>query len=534
MAASATAQVIDVPVPGDPVRIDSGAVAGNVMASGVKAYLGVPYAAPPVGPLRWREPQAVAPWRGVYNADRKAPECRQVLRPRNLNHYFGEEATSEDCLYVNVWAPADAADAKPLPVIVWIYGGGFTIGSSAMGNYDGELIARRGVVFVSLNYRVGVFGFLAHPELTAESPHHASGNYGLLDQVAALRWVQRNISRFGGDPGSVTIMGQSSGAASASYLQVSPLARGLFHRIVALSGSANGPTRPTPDLKSAEADGVAYQTALKAPSVAAMRDLPADRVLAPQADCQLGCAGSVKVGPDVDGYYLPQAPLEAFKARAQADVPMLLSFTRDESGNALKAAKTADAYKAAAESLYGSHAAAFLKLYPVSADAAVREVGGAAARDAGVARVMRDWGRAQLQYGKAPVYMAMFSYTHPYADGVAFADHDPKTAGAYHTADVPYWFQSFAAYNRFRVTRNWGAADRALSDAMGDALVSFARIGNPGTAAHPWPAYDAKRETFLEFGDSIRTAHFDARRFDFHARMPAQPMLPANPSTPRD
>ena len=223
-ASRATAQ--EQPIPGDPVVVDGGALAGTLLDSGVRAYFGVPFAAPPVRDLRWREPQPVAPWKGVYHADRKAPECIQVLRRHDINHYFGEEATSEDCLYLNLWASGTAKPGAKLPVIVYIYGGGFTLGSSGMAMYGGENLAKKGVVFVNFNYRVGALGFLAHPELTAESPHRASGDYGFLDQIAALQWIKRNIAKFGGDPDNVTISGQSAGAASVSALEASPLAKG--------------------------------------------------------------------------------------------------------------------------------------------------------------------------------------------------------------------------------------------------------------------------------------------------------------------
>ena len=230
------AQIVERAIPGDPVSIESGKLAGKLLDSGVRAYLGVPYAAAPTGALRWREPQPVKSWAGVYNADRFAPECIQILRPHNINHYFGEEATSEDCLYLNLWIPPDATRDSRLPVVLWIYGGGLSIGSAGMANYGGEKLAARGVVYVSVGYRVGAFGFMSHPQLTAESPFHASGNYGYLDQVAALQWIQRNIERFGGDRNRVTVMGQSAGAGSAFSLQASPLAKGLFHRIVGMSG----------------------------------------------------------------------------------------------------------------------------------------------------------------------------------------------------------------------------------------------------------------------------------------------------------
>src|ERR1039458_7693352 len=236
----ASGQIVETPVPGDPVSIESGLVAGKILPPGVKAYLGIPFAAPPLRELRWREPQPLKHWKGVNHADRKMPECIQVLRPHNINHYFGEEASSEDCLYLNVWAPSTAKSGASLPVIVYIYGGGSTIGSSGMAIYAGENVAARGAVFVNFNYRLGALGFMAHPALTAESPHHQSGNYAHLDQVAALQWIQRNIAKFGGDPRKVVISGQSAGAGSVSLLQASPLAKGLFRGVVAMSGGAWG------------------------------------------------------------------------------------------------------------------------------------------------------------------------------------------------------------------------------------------------------------------------------------------------------
>ena len=251
-ASRATAQIVERPIPEDPVVVDGGAVSGKLLDSGVRAYFGVPFAAPPVRDLRWREPRPVAPWKGVYHADRNAPECIQVLRRHDINHYFGEEATSEDCLYLNVWASGTAKPGAKLPVIVYIYGGGFTLGSSGMAMYGGEDLAKKGVVFVNFNYRVGALGFLAHPELTAESPHHASGDYGFLDQIAALQWIKRNIAKFGGDPDNVTISGQSAGSASVSALEASPLAKDLFQHGFAMSLSFFDDRLTLPRLADAE------------------------------------------------------------------------------------------------------------------------------------------------------------------------------------------------------------------------------------------------------------------------------------------
>jgi para-nitrobenzyl esterase len=445
------------PIPGDPVTVDGGKVAGTLLQSGVRAYFGIPFAAPPVGDLRWREPQPVKAWSGVYAADRMGAECIQALRNHDINHYFGEEATSEDCLYLNVWAPATAAGGQRLPVIVFIYGGGFTIGSSGMANYGGEQLARKGVVFVNFNYRVGALGFMAHPALTAERPQRASGNWGLLDQVAALEWIGRNIARFGGDPARVTIVGQSAGAASVSYLQASPLARGLVHRVFGMSGNAivPGPGR-TASLADAEAAGSRFQALLQRGSIAAMRQLAADRILAAQ-----NSDGAPRFQPVVDGRFLPQTPQQIFDAGRQNDVPVLLGYMRDE--------------------------------------------------NPGMLQTIRYWAQAQVKSGKAPVFVNRFSRVHPYVEGVTFSDHDPKTVGAYHTGEVPYWLKTQDVYNRFRQTRNWTPYDRDLAEKLSDALVAFAATGNPSTPALTWPRYDPANEQMLDFGDAIRTVPMAAK-----------------------
>jgi para-nitrobenzyl esterase len=512
-------QIVETPVPGDPVSIDSGAVSGKVLPSGVKTYLGIPFAAPPTGELRWREPQAVKAWKGVYHADRKMPECIQVLRPHNINHYFGEEATSEDCLYLNVWAPATARAGAGLPVIVYIYGGGNTIGSSGMAIYGGEGVAARGAVFVNFNYRLGAFGFMAHPALTDASPHHQSGNYAYLDQLAALQWIQRNISRFGGDPRKVVISGQSAGAGAVSLLQASPLAKGLFRGVVAMSGGAWGNNGRATSRADAEKIGVQVQEALKAKSIDDLRQVPADRILAQQEEFQVGArGGSIRVGgANVDGYFLPKSPADLFAAHSHNDVPAIVGFAHDESSNDLRAAKNAEAYKAAAKKLYGEFADEFLKLYPASTDAEVREMGLTAAREGLVERGARNWAIAQTSNGSAPVYLYMYSRVHPYIPGVAIADQDPATIGAYHTSDVPYWFGTQDALNLIRPTRNWTAYDRQLSNQMMDTLFALANTGNPATSAVQWPQWKAGNERLAEFGNTVNIQPMNTQRLAFMA-----------------
>lgn len=535
LAMGAIAQIVETPIAGDPLVIDSGRIAGKKLPSGVRAYFGVPFAAPPTGNLRWREPQPVSPWKGTYNADRFAPECIQILRPHNINHYFGEEATSEDCLYLNVWAPESANAEANLPVVLWIYGGGLSIGSASMANYSGENLAKKGVVYVSAGYRVGAFGFMAHPELTAQSPHRASGNYGYLDQVAALQWIQRNIRQFGGDPGRVTIMGQSAGAGSVFSLQASPLARGLFHRAIGMSGGGlrvgSDPVAQT----EAEKSGLELQHALKVSSLADLRNVPADRILAAQAEFQLGgTAGTVRFRPNLDAHFMPRTPREVFANGDQSDVPLLIGFTRDESSNELRTARSADEFRAAARKYFGDRSPEFLHLYPVRED--LSTLGAQAARDGGMATSIRSWALGQLTRGKAPVYIYMYAHPHSYAPGARFADLNPETAGAYHSSEIPFFLLTQDVYNRIRETRAWTEYDRMLAGRMSDAIVAFAATGSPDTKDLRLPRFDARREQLTEFGNPVRTIAFDKARMDFFATVNAPGAVgpSATPRSPRD
>jgi para-nitrobenzyl esterase len=280
-----------VPIPGDPVTIDSGKVAGTLLDSGVRAYYGLPFAAPPVRELRWHEPMPVKPWRGVYNADSMMPQCMQPLRAFTRDRYYENNATAEDCLYLNLWAPATARRGARLPVVVWIYGGAFSEGSASYVMYGGQELVKKGVIYVAISYRVGIFGYLAHPGLTRESGRNASGNWGMLDQVAALKWVQRNIGAFGGDAANVTLMGQSAGAMSINDLNVSPMAHGLFAKLIGLSGSFVTPGGQSHDtLKEAETIGVRLQEAMKASSLEDMRTAAPDTILTIAQQARHSCA----------------------------------------------------------------------------------------------------------------------------------------------------------------------------------------------------------------------------------------------------
>ncbi|MFZ2997450.1 carboxylesterase/lipase family protein [Sphingobium sp.] len=490
-ASAGSAQIVDRPA-GDPTSTDAGLVAGKTLPSGVRAWFGVPFAAPPVRDLRWRDPQPHAAWTGVWNADRPAPECIQSLRSRNINHYFGEEATSEDCLYLNIWAPpAPSPAGKPYPVIVWIYGGGFTVGSAFMANYAGEPLAARGAVYVAIAYRLGPLGFLAHPALTQEGGGH-SGNYGLKDQVAALQWVNRNIAAFGGDPANVTIAGQSAGSMSVSLLQASPAAKGLFHRVVGMSGSAFGGVSAPVPLAEGEGEGLELQKALGAASIEAMRDIPADRLIAAAAPLRSHAIV-------LDGQVVPASLEQAFGSGRQNDVPAMIGFTRDEFFRSLGPIASVTDYEAAIGKSFPASAAAILRAYPARTVEQARRAARDVERDMTLGLQMADWANGQST-GTSPTFTYLFTRTHPYRTGVRFADHDPATVGAYHTADVPYWLGTLDSLNRFRVTRDWTAYDQSLSADMMDRLLAFARTGTPG---RDWPAWRAARPRVHLFGDAM-------------------------------
>ena len=479
------------PAQAEPVAVDGGLIEGKVMEGGVTGWFGVPFAAPPLRDLRWRAPHPVAAWDGVYHADRFAPMCLQALRSRTMNHYFGNEATSEDCLYLNIWAPSQRSGEK-LPVIVWVYGGGFNVGSASMANYSGEPLAREGVVYVALSYRVGPLGFLAHPELSAENAGH-SGNYGLMDQVAALEWVQRNIAQFGGDPGNVTLMGQSAGSMAISLLQADPLARGLLHRIVGMSGSAfDGQMAPVP-LAVGEAQGTALQEALGASSIAAMRDLAGDRILAASAPTPGGVARANIV---IDGQHVTAAPEAVFAARGHADVPVMLGFTRDERFADLGTVSTIAEYEARINGIFGAQAGEVLRAFPATSDAGASRALVDLMRDMSVGRQMFGWAQAAAANGEAPAYAYFFTRRQPYADGISFADHNPATAGAYHTGDVPYFLRTLESLNRFRQTRDWTEFDLALRDQMSAAIIAFARGEGP-----EWPRFDPADPQVMVLGE---------------------------------
>jgi len=467
-----------------PALTGSGAVEG-VREDGLMVYKGVPYATPPLGELRWREPQPAASWDGVRKADAFAPACMQksVSMPGEA-----PPATSEDCLYLNIWTPAKSASAD-LPVIVWIHGGGYSNGSASMPLYRGERLAHKGAVVVTIAYRLGPFGFLAHPELTRESPHQSSGNYGLMDQIAALEWVQRNIAAFGGDPKRVTIAGQSAGAMAVSVLMSSPRAKGLFQRAIAESGGIFEPTQLAPgyQLANAELDGKKYAASLGATSVAELRRLPAAKLLE-------GNAGVV-THPVMEPYVLPIAPYDVFAAGRQNDVPLLLGSNAEE-GRSLVDVKAikASSFEADLESSFGPLPPPLLAAYPHRTDEEARQARFDLERDLRFGWDMWAWARLQAVTGQHHVYYYSFGQRPPFPAGSLY-----EGWGASHFAELWYVFDHLD-----QAHWNWSAADRRLAREMSSYWVNFAGSGDPNGHGLPvWPAFTGGDGEVLHLGTPV-------------------------------
>lgn len=508
-----------VPIPHDPVRIETGLVSGTLEGS-VKAYLGIPFAAAPVRENRWRPPQPVRPWSGVYTADAMRPECMQRLGNSSIVDYFGQQSESEDCLYLNIWAPKTARAGLQLPVVVYLHGGALRIMSAGFPVYSGESLAARGVIFVSGDYRLGPLGFLALRQLTAESPRHASGNYGMLDQVAELKWIQRNIGAFGGNPANVTLIGQSAGSQSINNLQASALTAGLFARAIGLSGnSVIGPFGATASLHQAEAEGLKLMQALHVTSLAQMRALSADRVLAAADDAHY------RTMVDVDGFFLTDTPTHVFEAGRQQHVAILVGSTTEDIGTriALRGAMTAGQYREIAAQMFGADTPQFLRVWPASTDAEAERQALEVAHDSGLGLGAIEW--AALN-GADPAYLYLFAHVQPFAAEVTYSDFVPMTAGAYHFSDVPYWLGTLDSLNLFRHERDWRADDRSLSRKLQDVIIGFATSGNPSTAAIKFVRFTKTSKTRTVLGlnaDDASVQTLNAAGIDFLLTHPPAP-----------
>jgi para-nitrobenzyl esterase len=460
------------------IAVDGGRIAVPASVNGIRVYKGLPYAAPPTGERRWRAPAAVLPWSGVRPVDRFGPNCLQPKVYLDTDPFTPSMA--EDCLYLNVWTGA-AADAKR-PVIFWIHGGGYIAGSGGAPRTDGTVLARKGVIVVTINYRLGVFGFLAHPDLTAESPHHASGNYALMDMIAALEWVHRNIAKFGGDPANVTIAGESAGSDAVSRLMASPQAHGLFARAIGESGSAFGTMGPDETLAQGEANGEAFTKAMGVSSIDALRKRSSAEILALETSPILHW----NFHPITDGWILPQPVRAIFAAGKQNDVPLLLGWNAQEGTlfqSALQGRSLPDALKAT----FGARDAEAASFYPLAtpdetADSLVRLAG-----DIVIAQPTWSWATAQARSGHAPVYLYRFDRAPPVPDdwfGDAFKG---KKVGAFHSGEIVY------AFGHPGIIPSWAVTDtdRHIGDLMSSYWAAFAAAGNPNGDARPiWPAYD--------------------------------------------
>lgn len=467
-----------------PIAVDGGRIEG-ARQSGLTVYKGIPFAAPPTGELRWREPEPVQRWSGIRRADAFAPACMQtgVSMPGET-----PPRISEDCLYLNIWTPARDAHER-LPVMVWIHGGGFTTGAASMPLYAGDRLARQGVIVVTIGYRLGPLGFLAHPELSRESPVHSSGNYGLMDQVAALGWIQRNIAGFGGDASRVTVFGQSAGAMAASLLMASPRSAGLFHRAIAQSGGMFEPTQLAPNylLANAEREGTAYATSLGAGSLAELRRLPAEALLR-------GSAATVS-HPVIEPYLLPESPYDAFAAGHQRDVPILIGSNADEARSLIDLSKVkASTFAQDLQRAWGPLPPPVIAAYPFTSDAEARAARADLERDLRFGWDMWAWARLHAGTAKHEVWYYHFTWAPPFPSGSVRAGW-----GASHFAELWYMFDHLG-----QEPWRWRTADRALAGAMSTYWTNFAKTGDPNGAGLPrWPAFATTDGQVLYLGDPI-------------------------------
>ena len=500
------------PGAGPVVKTDRGAIAGKLSDDGqVRAFLGIPYAAPPLGPLRWRPPQLAARWHDVRNTQSYGSHCVQVNRFADMQ--FHDAGESEDCLTLNVWAPQAAAEGAKLPVMVWIYGGGFYAGSTSESRQDGANFARKGVILVSMNYRLNIFGFFAHPALAAESPEHAAGNYGLMDQAAALNWVKRNIAAFGGDSGNITLFGESAGSASVSEQMASPMAKDVLARAIGESGGAFGRTGlALPSLREGEAKDEAFaREVLGTSSLAEMRAMPAAELVR-RIEAQK--APAVRFRPIVDGLFLPQSVAEIFAAGRQAHIPLLAGWVRDEGGPP-KADITLASYRATAQKTWGDQADAFLKAYPATTDAEARRAAADLAADQFIAASTWEWIEAQVKTGDAPVYRFHFEQPTPESR------YHPASSGVFHSSEIEYVFGNLWA----RPAAGWTEADYKLSDMMQSYWVNFAKTGDPNGPGLPvWPKYDSADDWQVMHLDAAPVASPDTTRARYEFLRTATPM----------
>jgi para-nitrobenzyl esterase len=468
------------------VQIESGLISGYYNAqTGVYSFKGIPFAAAPVGELRWKPPQPAIPWKGIKECVAFGPSPMQpkpvpflMIGPEFV---VPQQPLSEDCLYLNVWTAAKSSEEKK-PVLLWIYGGGFMTGGAAAPGYSGEALAKQGIVFVSFNYRLGVFGFLSHPGLTAESAHHSSGNYGLMDQIAALKWVKKNIRAFGGDPDRITIAGQSAGSASVNCLMASPLAGGLFQGAIGESGSLvlENPILRMRALADAEKEGERITSKLNAADIKALRAISADEI-------QQKATGFFS--PIVDGYVMPSSVAETYKKDKQTQVPLLTGWNADE-GFLLGIASKENFAKQSKD--FGADSNLFRKYFPSDTDSEsiVSQIALSVDKTIGLSQYA--WALTQNESKTAKTFLYRFTRKPP-------AEGNKKNFGAYHTAEIGY-----ALHNLDSIHRSWEPVDRDLEKLMSAYWVQFVKTGNPNLPGLPtWGPFSSNDPQSIIFDDSV-------------------------------
>ena len=519
---AALTMAIDLSASADQVKTASGTLEGTgVQQSGVREFKGIPFAQPPVGNLRWTAPQPVVQWSGVRQAKDFGPRCMQ--QPIFGDMGFRSNGMSEDCLYLNVWTPAKSGGEK-LPVMVYFFGGGFMAGDGSEPRYDGESMATKGIVAVTVNYRLGVFGFLAHPELTKESPHHASGNYALLDQNAALQWVHQNIAAFGGDARRVTIAGESAGSIAVSAQMASPLSKDLIAGAIGESGSILGALAPV-SLAKGEEDGVKFAGVVGKPDIASLRAMGGDQLLE-----IAGKRGGPRFGPVIDGYFFPDWPATIFAAGKQAHVPLLAGWNSEE-GNARAVLgqddPTPENLDKAIHRLYGEHGAEVAKEYTAANNEDARELATELASARFIAYSTWKWIDLAGKTGGKPVYRYFYSRPRPamtpqmgnvtagLAGGVVKAEGPAPAArpipkGAVHSAEIEYALGNLGGNKVY----SWSADDYKVSSAMEQYFANFIKTGNPnGAGLSKWPAANSGDVQFMQIDVNTRaeTAQHEGR-----------------------
>ena len=499
---------------GPQIKIDAGTLAGSVDEAGVRVFKGIPFAAPPVGNFRWREPQAPATWTGVRDATDFGDRCPQGNFPPFKP--IGGSGMSENCLFLNVWAEPDA---QKRPVLVWISGGGFGYGFSNQAWYDGASFAKKGVIFVTLNYRVGVMGFLAHPELTRESPDKTSGNYAILDQIAALQWVKRNIAAFGGDPENVTIFGESAGAISVSVLTASPLAKGLFNRAIGNSGGALGSTADTLPIRPlawAEKRGTEFAEVAQTHSLSELRALSSTQLVELGEKPPKYLFEPGQYAPNIDGHLLKEAPEQTFARGAQNNVALIAGWNLNE-GNIFIATSarrgvckpdwagiaTVDAFKAQAQNRFGAATTEFLSLYPHTTDTEAKASAEFMAGDSIINFAAWKWADLQKRSGKTAVYAYLFSKRPPPESPLRMPTH---------AAEIPYAFD-----NQRMLKWSWDENDPKVAHIMSSYYANFAKTGDPNGAGLPqWPVYDPSHPQHIVFDEAgAKAAGLPLQRLQF-------------------